>query len=152
MEQGKRTETPLRSGKWRGIFITLDATYVVVEINFTFNSDGSLTGSFTTANPLQNQKWDGPPRGEISEGGYSPFGSISFEEEQDKEKYGEARFDGRYEISQNPDSPYVGVIWGSVLVKKQVGNKMQEERGTLTLTYAEKQVTKTDDSIGPWGE
>lgn len=127
------------SGNWIGTFVTHDGRAVQVAIKFAFHDNGSLQGSFTVYGDLSH--WHGPTSGEIDEGGYSPFGSIHFEEEEDESNVGSATFDGRYEAPER----HVGVIWGTALITK----KDKTERGTLALVYAQPPLNV---SGGVWGE
>lgn len=133
------------SGRWIGTFITSDGRAVQVTVKLDFDDDGSFAGEFRIypsypENDLRH--WHGPTEGRITKGGYSPFGTIHFEEQEDPIKYGEAAFNGRYEAPK----PRVGVIWGSV----RISMGSVTEVGILTLVYAEPPPINT--SLGVWGE
>ncbi len=133
------------SGPWIGSFVTRDGRGVQIAATLKFEDDYSASGSFTVSGDLKH--WKGPTKGTFSEGGYSPFGSLSLEEEENHQELGSARFDGRYENPMNK----VSLIWGTVLItKKEKDGSLKHEQGTLALIFAPPPVQ--DDANGVWGE
>jgi hypothetical protein len=127
------------SGLWLGAFITRDGRSVKVQVNLDVHDDTSIEGRFEVT-PADPDDWKGPLRGRFDEGGYSPFGSIHLEEEEEKEQYGEATFDGRFEVTEDN----MGVMYGTVLIRKGE----QTELGTLLLAYVRARVV---EAHGMWG-
>lgn len=134
-----------QSGPWIGSFVTRDGRAVQVSATLKFEDDFSATGSFTVSGDLKH--WKGPTGGKFSEGGYSPFGSLSLEEEEQGQELGTARFDGRYEKPMD----HFSLIWGTVLItKKESDGSIKHEQGTMALIFAAPQLL--DDANGVWGE
>ncbi|MBV8072405.1 MAG: hypothetical protein JO270_21055 [Acidobacteriaceae bacterium] len=121
-----------QDGTWVGVFVTAAGLSVPVTLyDMKFSDDGTVKGKFAVTAP-DDPAWRGPSKGEISDGGYSPFGTIHLEEDTDQDEYGAAWFDGRYSVHDKN----IGVIWGSVLVRK---NK-KSELGTLSLVFAKRPI------------
>ncbi len=116
------------SGKYLGTFVFENTDSAAqVTVNLRVHRDGGLTGDFTVV-PPQGVKWAGPTSGTFNEGGYSAFGTLHLEEEEQHTESGDATFDGRFEVPHES----VCIIWGTVLIRKDD----LTQSGTLALVYA----------------
>jgi hypothetical protein len=133
---------PLAGTYMGSVFIHGSKKAFLITINLQVDDRGPLTGSFV----IEGEGWSGPPRGDFHEGGWSPYGTLHLEEEQDATNKGEAFFDGFYAGTDTSSA----AIWGRIFVtRERDSQKYVTQTGTLQVAFAA--VKKFVNSEGPWG-
>ena len=133
---------PLPGTYMGSVFIHGSKKAFLITINVQVDERGPLTGWFV----VEGEGWSGPRKGEFNEGGWSPYGTLHLEEEQDAINLGEAFFDGFYAGTDQSSA----AIWGRIFVTRQrADGKVVTQTGTLQVAYVV--VEKFVNGEGPWG-
>ncbi len=140
------------SGKYYGtVFMNGGTKGCKVTVTLIAEDSGRLTGHFRVHESEEN--WTGPRKGPFNEGGWSPFGTLHLEEDEEGEAKGEGTFDGTFTASDGR----LTVISTTIYVTKvnTEGKEVVTQTGTMALISAEAVEVGTtpivtDDGEGPW--